>query len=340
MSEQHFPGDVWQRAKAEDANIDASVLEQLAQRLTQVSDNRPYRVLVVRHGLLAAEWQSGIAADVELSLASAAKSVYSSVLGIAVAKGKLPSLQARVVDYYPEMMDVPDGLGPKPGRFAMPENRAITFEQLISNTSGYMKPGEEPGKVFHYQTFGMNLVTHALASIYGLYSSGNPGNTPGFGELIDRYIREPIGGSWRYDYMNFDHAPGARIGIFGNYCAMHISARDMARLGLLWLNEGRWAGEKLVPAGYLARATKVAPPILANCPDSEWKYGYAFWTNSEGVLWPNLPTSAYAAVGAGRQMISVFPDKDLVIVQGPAPYETHHDAICLELLESIHGACH
>jgi len=62
------------------------------------------------------------------------------------------------VDYYPEMMDIAEDEGPKPGRYAFEKDWDITFRQLICNTSGYMKPGEEPGKVFHYQTFGMNIL--------------------------------------------------------------------------------------------------------------------------------------------------------------------------------------
>jgi len=338
MVERQFPGNEWSRVSAADVGIDPDALRQLKGRIAQSASVRPHRLLIVRHGVLVIEWQEGLAADVKLSLASAAKSVYSSVLGAVIAEGKLPSIQARAINYYPEMMDVPDGLGPKAERYAFPENREITFEQLISNTSGYMKPGEAPGKVFNYQTFGMNIITHAFATMYGLYDSNNPGDIPGFGQLIDRFIKEPIGGTWSYRYNNFQHGPGARTGIFGNYCSMEITARDMARLGWLWLNKGLWQEKQCIPAEYLAQATRVAPPILANCPKEQWQYGYAFWTNSEGVLWPSLPHSAYAAIGAGRQMISVFPDKDLVIIQGPAPYEAHHDAVCMDILETIYGA--
>jgi hypothetical protein len=64
-------------------------------------------------------------------LASAAKSIFSCILGIAIADGKLPSADAKIVDYYPEAMDVPEGEGPKPGRYAFEKDRHITFRQLI-----------------------------------------------------------------------------------------------------------------------------------------------------------------------------------------------------------------
>ena len=130
-----------------------------------------------------------------------------------------------VADYYPEMMDVPAGTGPKEGRFAREKDRGITFRQLISNTSGYLKPGEEPGQVFHYQTYGMCILCHAIATRYGYYDSAEPG----------------------------------RLGGFGNTTQLLLGARDMARLGLLWLRGGGWAGRPVVPEAWMREATRVAP---------------------------------------------------------------------------------
>ena len=66
----------------------------------------------------------------------------SNALGIAVAEGKLPSVDAEVYDYWPDFMDVPEGAGPKDGRYAFPKDYHLTFRQLTSNTSGYVKPDE------------------------------------------------------------------------------------------------------------------------------------------------------------------------------------------------------
>ena len=333
-----FPGVEWTRRPPGEVGFDENALERLRRWLYQSAGDRPFRVLIVRHGYLVAEWENDLSSGDKRSLASAAKSVFSSVLGIAVAEGMIPSADERVIDYYPEMMDVPEGQGPKPERHAFPKDQGITFRQLISNTSGYMKPGEEPGKVFHYQTFGMNILTHALGNVYGVYDTRNPGTEPGFGKLIDRCIREPIGGSWTYRYMNFDHGPGARVEIFGNYCQMLIDARDMARLGLLWLSRGKWGERQLIPEGWMREASRVAPMILENCPQEEWSYGYGFWTNEYGLIWPDLPREAFAASGAGSQLIWMCPSLDLLVVQGPGPYVQHDDEICTRVLRSAYRA--
>jgi len=335
-----FPEKEWSRMAPADLAFDETRLKELGCWLQENAGDKDFRVLVVRHGYLAAEWEKGLSTTHRRALASATKSVYSSILGIAIAEAKISSADARVIDYYPELMDVPEGKGPKAGRYAFPKDRDVTFRQLISNTSGYMKPGEQPGTVFHYQTFGMNIITHALGTIYGVYDTEDPGERPGFGELIDRYVRGPIGGSWEYEYMNFDHAPGALVEIFGNYCQMLINARDMARLGWLWLNYGRWKEEQLIPEDWMREASRVAPMIVQNCPKERqaWSYGYGFWTNEYGLLWPNLPRDSFAAIGAGRQLIWICPEQDLVVVQGPGSYDEHHDETCMRVLETVYEA--
>lgn len=337
-AQQRFPGQEWPRMSPGDAGFSEGKLEELRCWLYDQAQDKPFRVLVVRHGHLVAEWEKDLSSDRRRSLASAAKSVFSSILGIAQGEGRIPSVDARVIDYYPEMMDVPEGLGPKAERHAFPKDREITFRQLISNTSGYMKPGEQPGKVFHYQTFGMNILTHALGAIYGLYDTRNPGAEPGFGKLIDGYIKDPIGGSCSYQYMNFDHSPGARIEIFGNYCQILSNARDMARLGLLWLNWGRWGDRQIIPEAWMREASRVAPMIVTNCPGEQWSYGYGFWTNEYGLLWPDLPKETFVASGAGRNLIWMCPERDLVVVQGPGIYEKHDDELCNHVLLSVYRA--
>lgn len=320
-----FPGATWDRAEPRGVGFDPERLRAAQRWMAQrVGDSR-YRVAIVRAGQLVAEWNHNVGAKEELNLASAAKSVFSSILGIAIDEGVIPSADAKLVDLYPAALDVPQGTGPKPGRFARPKDRAITLRQLISNTSGYMKPGEEPGQVFHYQTYGMNVLTHAIATAYGLYDPADPTGSPGFKVLVNRCLRDPIGAQWGYRQANFDLPAAARIHIFGYYDGIKSTALDMARLGWCWRHGGRWSDQQLIPADWLAEATHVAPMIRANCPRNEWCYGYGFWTNEYGQLWPHLPTDSFAASGAGRQHIWVCPSEDLVVVQSPGLYEKQHD---------------
>ncbi|MHC4480465.1 MAG: serine hydrolase domain-containing protein [Planctomycetota bacterium] len=261
------------------------------------------------------------------------------MLGTAIAEGKIGSVDDRLIDYFPEFMDVPEGRGPKPGRYAKPEDAAITLCQLISNTSGYMKPGETPGAQFHYQSFGMNVLSHGIAAAYGLYDASDPDRLPGIAKLIEEKISRPIGGSWTYGTFDFEHPPGALTNIFGHSFRMSATPRDMARMGLLWLHMGRWEDRQVVPEAWMRQATQSAPDIRENCPHEQWRYGYGFWTNDHGLLFPSLPRDAFAAVGAGRNHIWVSPGLHLVVAQNPGIYQGHWDDVNSALLTRITEAC-
>jgi CubicO group peptidase (beta-lactamase class C family) len=324
MAMRVYPDAEWDLVLPAEAGFDAGKLQSAGRWLEETAarmEEGRYRAVVVRGGRLVAEWNHGVDRDERLWLASATKSIFASILGIVIDEGTLPSVDARVIDYYPEAMDVPGGEGPKEGRYVFDKDREITFRQLISNTSGYMKPGEEPGKVFHYQTYGMNILTHAIAKAYGLYDIRDPEGSPGFKQLVESRLRIPIGAGWGYYLANFDLHPKARIQIFGYYDGVRSSALDMARLGWLWCNWGRWEDRQLIPEAWLREATRVAPDIRANCPREQWNYGYAFWTNEYGELWPSLPKDSYAASGAGSQHIWVCPSLDMVVTQSPGLWQ-------------------
>jgi CubicO group peptidase (beta-lactamase class C family) len=324
MSARVYPAKEWARVLPAEAGLDPAKLEKAHQWQEDRATDEPYRAyrtVIVRGGRVVVEWYRGLDRRYQARLASATKSLFSCMLAIAIEEGRISSADAKLVDYYPEAIDVPQGEGPKEGRYVFEKDRQITFRQLISNTSGYMKPREEPGQVFHYQTYGMNVLTHAIAKSYGLYDIRDPEGSPGLKVLTEEKLAKPIGASWGYYLANFDLHPKARIHIFGYYEGVSASALDMARLGWLWRNWGHWGDEQVVPENWLREATRTAPMIREHCPREQWQYGYGFWTNDHGQLWPSLPRDSYAASGAGRQHIWVCPSLDLVVVQSPGQWE-------------------
>ncbi|MBX3562406.1 MAG: serine hydrolase [Sphingomonas sp.] len=86
------------------------------------------------------------------------------------------------------------------------------------------------------------------------------------------------------------------------------TARDLARLGLLYLNDGMWEGERLLPEGWRDYVTRASGPQ----PDGAFGYGATFWlmSRSEGV-----PADAFAAFGNRGQYLVMIPSRDLVIVR-------------------------
>ncbi len=336
-----FPGADWEACAPEAAGMSAASIQAArAWKLKQAGD-APQSTVIIRHGRLVAEWYQGTTPDQQQPMASVCKSVFCSMLGMAVAEGRIRSLDNRLVDYYPEFLECTRGFGANDKQYVTAKDRAVTFRQIAAQISGYMEPNEPPGKVFHYQTFGMATMMHAIAKQYGYYDPGNPGSKPGDGELIARKLRDPIGGTWNWRYMNFKFHDAARKEVFMNYPHLLMTTRDMARLGLLWLNEGQWAGRTVIPLSFQRAAVHVPEVTKACIPPADWKYGYGLWVNEYGRLWPNLPGDSYTAAGAGGRLIWVCPSQDLLVVQNPAVLEKNFDQLVLqsELQERITAAC-
>ncbi len=90
-----------------------------------------------------------------------------------------------------------------------------------------------------------------------------------------------------------------------------LSARDWARLGNLWLQDGVWNGERILPRDYVEYARTLAPAWVA---DGRPEYGGAFfWINGDADL--PIPTDAFAMRGAGGQSATIIPSHQLVIVR-------------------------
>ena len=101
-----FPGKDWQVSEPDEAGIDRTRLCKAERFQLEQSGSRPYRILIARHGKILAEWNFGVEPKKKALQASASKSTFSSVLGIAIEEGVISSENDRVVDYYPEMLEV------------------------------------------------------------------------------------------------------------------------------------------------------------------------------------------------------------------------------------------
>lgn len=85
-----------------------------------------------------------------------------------------------------------------------------------------------------------------------------------------------------------------------------ISTRDHARFGYLFLRRGRWGDQQVISERWIDLATTPCPVKL--------EYGYMWWLNIDRQLFPSAPGSNFYALGAGRNMIWIEPENDLVVV--------------------------
>lgn len=268
--------------------------------------------VILRGGYLVAEFGDTTAVDPTYSVA---KSVLSTVAGVAVRDGLIPAL------------DQPVGATVKDGGYASERNARVTWQHHLQQESewegemwgkkhdfvgtvafgdGEMKPREArlPGTHYEYNDVRINRLALSLLNRFNR-------SVP---EVFREHVGNVIGMSRTWQWIPYQNAvvqiDGKRVGSVSGGTrwggGIWISARDMARFGLLWARGGKWGERQVIPPAYV----KAALTPSANGPD----YGYLWWLNTKQKNYPGLAANVYGARGAGSNSIIVVPDHDLVIV--------------------------
>ncbi len=304
-------------------------------------------LLVIRHGVLVYEryWNGRDRSSKDPSW-SIAKSYASALVGIAIDRGDLASLDQSVAELVPEWRGT--------------DREAITLRHLVSMTSGLKwDVFEDYVSLATLATDGTTFaIDRPLAAPPGTRWTYDNGTVQvlervfraATGRTIEEYAHlhlwSPIGAdaSWKHD-------PSGNPTAYANVLA---SCRDHARLGYLYLHGGTWGTEQVVSAAHVA-ATRTPSQ------DMNRAYGFLFWLNADtpavdamgtawkGLMVPFAPKDLFAARGFGNQFVDVLPGLDLVVVrfgQDPlgkfdpatlavdARFETH-DAILEPILAAI-----
>lgn len=247
-------------------------------------------------------------------LRSVTKSVVALLVGIAVDEGAIKSLDAPVLDYFPEYADL-----------QTPELRAITLRHLLIMGSGlhwdedtyaYNDPRNSetamdaardpyryvlsqpieaaPGARFKYSGGDVALMAAVLERATG---------TP-LDDYAQAKLFRPLGIGRVEWHRNSKGAPYAASGL-------RLRPRDMAKLGRMMLQDGRWEGRQVVPAAWVRTSIQPHARVDAD-PKCGVRYGYFWWLQAGCQLTPPQPWAA--AVGNGGQRIAVVPELDVVIV--------------------------
>ena len=264
-------------------------------------------MLVLHKGVIVYEtYAEGWDKDTAHPMFSVTKSVLSALVGIAIAEGKIKSLDQKVVEFYPEAKS-------KPGWQASKAD--MTVGHLLTMTSGLPGDGDEDWELWaKAPDSGLAAFLTPQKADPGTqysYSSGSGCQTlaglvtravgMNLFEYAKRKLFRPLG-------MKPTAWAAADDGINAGGFGLEMTPRDMARLGYLYLNFGRWEDRQILPAEWVVRSA----------PRSKNKnaYGHMWWN------YPLLPfDSSYEANGLYGQYIGVLPEWDTVIVrtgsQGP-----------------------
>lgn len=320
--EMVFPGKDWAEAKPESQGLDSRKLAEAVEYLKANSGRDGVKELVIiRNGYMI---HKGGDIDKVHGVWSLTKSFTSTVLGLLIEDGKA-TLDTRACEFLSTM------------RKTYPK---VTLKHFTTMTSGYYaindeprggyrhgpsptpfnpspKPLFAPGSKYAYWDSAMNQFANVLTRI-----AEEP-----IEEFFKRRIADPIGTNReKWNWGDFGKIDGITVnGGSGNGNKhIFISARELARLGHLFLNKGNWKGKQLISASWVKKAT--SPHVPADIPlhelsgaDGRGTYGFNFWVNGtkpDGKRkWPDAPPGTYAASGYNNNDMFVIPEWKTVIVR-------------------------
>jgi len=249
---------------------------------------------------------------------SVAKSFVSALVGIALAEGKIESTETPVTHYLPELLgtsydgvsirdllEMSSGVGFNEdyadydsdiNRFG----RTIAFGKSMASFAKSLTRAHEPGRYHHYVSIDTQVLGMLLVRTTGV--------------TLARYLEKKI---WRR--IGMEHPAYWVLDSTGMEAALgglNASLRDYARFGWLFLNEGRFRGEQIVPLDWVRASTTARAPHLLpgrNNPasSSSWGYGYQWWI-------PEPDAADYTAAGIYDQYIYVNPERRIVVAKNSA----------------------
>ncbi|MCA9993469.1 MAG: serine hydrolase [Anaerolineales bacterium] len=292
-----------------------AMLDKWFQDPDPQNPRRTRAIIVVRDGQIIAErYGEGFSQDTRFQSWSMAKSVTSALLGILVQQGKLD-----IHDPAP----IPAWQSPDDPR------HAITVDQLIRMSSG-LEFSED------YADLGSDVVQMLYnSSDMAAYSASKPlaadpdtvwNYASGTANILMGIIRDTIGGEitdyWAFPQealfqpigMNSAIVEPDASGTLVGSSYMYATARDWARFGLLFAQDGVWNGERMLPEGWVAYS-------YTPTPASSGQYGGTWWLNAgvpgqpDTKEWPDMPDDIYYASGHDGQSVLVFPSQNMVVVR-------------------------
>jgi len=319
-----LPGDDWKVSTPAEQGLDPMLVAELYYNAAELETI--YGLLVIKNGYLIAEryFNEG-SVEQKARLQSVTKSYTSALVGIALHQGYLSSIDQKMMDFFPEVADQITDL----------RKEQITIHHMLQMRAGY--PWEEtdpvlwkgllsghypplieefpliadPGTEFHYS----NLTSNWLGIIVDRACGTN------LKSYAEEHLFLPIDaevGEWGQDAEGHNNGCGD----------LHFSARDAARFGLLYLNDGEYEGNQVVPADWVHDSLQRYSeninatggfPANWGLSISDIGYGYQWWSARAG------DHHFDCAWGHGGQLIVLLDEFDMVIVVTAYPFWLQHD---------------
>lgn len=239
---------------------------------------------------------------------SVTKSIVSLLVGIALDEGNIQSLNEPIGKYIPE--------------FSNDERGRITILDLLTMSSGldwdeqYSSPFSITTKAYYGNNLREIVTSQKLVTEPGKVFKYLSGNTQllayivekAAGKTISEYAQEKIWKSIGAEHQAI-WSKDATDGDERAFCCFHTNARDIARIGQLVLNKGKWNGKQIVSEDYITKATAPADFLIDEKGKNLNYYGYQWWIlNEAGYKVPYMR-------GHKGQYIYSIPEKNAVVVR-------------------------
>lgn len=268
-------------------------------------------VIVYKNQIIGEKYAEGFDKNSLLMGWSMTKSIANALIGILVKNGKLKIDESAPV---PEWKD---------------DNRKkITLNNLLQASSGlawsesYFSPTADFHQMFiRSDDKGKYAASKELKHEPGTFFQYSSGTT----NILSRMIRQTVGENayHKFPYENLFYKIGMNHVIMepdasGTFVASSYSfatARDWARFGMLFLNDGVWNGERILPEGWVKYSVTPAPAADLGKYGAQWWLNAGEKNNPAARKYPDLPTDAYWADGFEEQYVMVIPSRELVVVR-------------------------
>jgi CubicO group peptidase (beta-lactamase class C family) len=300
IAADEFPAAAWKTASPESQGLDSAVL---AEALDYVrSKGIPlHSFLIVRNGVVVLDaYIYPYAGREPHDIASATKSVTSAATGIAIEQGYIKSVDQTVM---PLLLHAPGDSDPR--------RRNVSVRHLLTMTSGFDCDTEGGEKALAAMRHSPDWAAFALAipmrsdpgSLYAYCSCNNhllsSIITATTGKSLLEFTQKNLFGPLGITDVVWPADPKGRTHGWGD---LHLYPHDMARLGLLYLNRGRWGSVQIEPANWVSESSKASVTVREGVG-----YGYSWWINT-------ARPPIFEAVGRGGQRIAILPKENMVVV--------------------------
>ncbi|MBA4746342.1 MAG: serine hydrolase [Muricauda sp.] len=299
-----WPTVAWSEASPEAVEMDSTALK-IAEKVYPHLFPSGYSLLVIRNGQLVLEsYFNGQTVDTNNHIFSVTKTFVATLLGVAIKQEWIKSVDERVADLLPEYQ-----IHPKLADLTL--KNVLTHRSGVESRKEFMniglllkaEPKLTPGTTFEYSNYAPSLLTAILDR---KAKQGVDGNVSDVSTMAEKYLFEQLG----IDISEWRKGPDG-IPEGGN--GLHMTARDMARLGYLLLRDGRWEDKQLMPEDWVKEASKYHVEF-----DRQKGYGYLNWVRRRpdkvNTARGEQEVHGYFAYGHRGQYIGVYPELDLLVV--------------------------